>query len=135
MEIQVIRLAVIIEGLWNLGVFNKGQFTFFPSFSNFLKWNTIGAVIFFIYASYHQHVLHRRLASLRQTTPTPKPTTTTATTSTLTKSSIYLIPKGDWNEFNNLVNINWTIIGLGIMARENEFWEEKDLERNGLKDG
>ncbi|CAB4412588.1 unnamed protein product [Rhizophagus irregularis] len=141
-------LAVIIEGLWNLGVFNKGQFTFFPSFSNFLKWNTIGAVIFFIYASYHQHVLHRRLASLRQTTPTPKPTTTTTTTtSTLTKSSIYLIPKGDWFDYISSAHyfaeiliyfsfviltkgmnltiwliLIWTIIGLGIMARENEFW-------------
>ncbi|GBC01459.1 hypothetical protein RclHR1_00420021 [Rhizophagus clarus] len=137
-------LAVIVEGLWNLGVFDKDRFTFFPSFSNFIKWNKISAVILFIYASYHQHVLHRRLASLRSSPLTP---TSTSSTSKNTKSSIYLIPKGDWFEYISSAHyfaeiliyfsfviltkgmnltiwlvLIWTIIGLGIMARENEFW-------------
>lgn len=97
--------------------------------------------------------MHRRLASLRPTTPTPKPTPTI--TSTLTKSSIYLIPKGDWFEYISSAHyfaeiliyfsfviltkgmnltiwlvLIWTIIGLGIMARENEFWGR---ERFGKK--
>lgn len=98
-------------------------------------------MLLFIYASYHQHVLHRRLASLRSSPPTQ------STTSKNTKSSIYLIPKGDWFEYISSAHyfaeiliyfslviltkgmnltiwlvLIWTIIGLGIMARENEFW-------------
>ncbi|RIA87425.1 hypothetical protein C1645_878044 [Glomus cerebriforme] len=145
-------LAVIIEGLWNLGVFNKDQFKIFPPFSNFIKWNILSAILLFIYASYHQNVLHRHLASLRSSI------SISASTSTSTTTSIYLIPKEDWFKFISSAHyfaeiliylsfiiltkgknltiwlvLIWTIIGLGIMAKENEIWGKKRFDKKWPK--
>ncbi|CAG8594896.1 8551_t:CDS:2 [Funneliformis mosseae] len=129
-------LAVFIEGLWNLGVFNKDQFTSLPPLTNFIKWNTMIALSLFIYASYHQNVLHNHLASLRP-----------SNTSNTSYVPIYLIPKGDWFEYISsahyfaeiLIYVSfviltrgmnltvwlvliWTIIGLSTIARESDLW-------------
>jgi 3-oxo-5-alpha-steroid 4-dehydrogenase 3 / polyprenol reductase len=129
--------------LHNMYIIYLDQFIFFPPFSNFIKWNTLSAILLFIFASYHQHVLHRHLASLRPSTPTSSTT------------FIYLIPKGDWFEFISsahyfaeiLIYVSfviltkgmnltiwsvsiWTIIGLGVMATENDLWgKERFKER------
>ncbi|CAG8642176.1 1444_t:CDS:2, partial [Rhizophagus irregularis] len=70
-------LAVIIEGLWNLGVFNKGDWFDYISSAHYFAEILI----------YFSFVILTKGMNL----------------------TIWLI-------------LIWTIIGLGIMARENEFW-------------
>jgi len=101
-------------------------------------------MILFMYASYHQNIVHKHLASLR-----PSPSTSTP---------IYLIPKGDWFEsissahyfaeiliYTSFVILTkgmnltiwlvliWTVIGLGTMARENDLWGKEKFGKKWPK--
>ncbi|CAG8640388.1 6279_t:CDS:2 [Dentiscutata erythropus] len=127
-------LSVFIEGIGNFGILdNKDKETnlFIIHSENFLSWNILLAIFVFIYASYHQHILHKNLAMLRRKG----------------SSTLYSIPKGDWFDhissahytaeiviyfsfviltkgFNLTIWLTfiWTIVCLGIIAENSEKW-------------
>ncbi|KAF0498887.1 3-oxo-5-alpha-steroid 4-dehydrogenase 3 [Gigaspora margarita] len=103
--------------------------------ANFLSWNILLAMSVFIYASHHQHKLHKNLALLR------------LESSSVSSQPLYSIPKGDWFDhissahytaeiiiylsfviltkgFNLTIWLPfiWTTVCLGIIAKVSEKW-------------
>ncbi|CAG8557433.1 8687_t:CDS:2 [Paraglomus brasilianum] len=135
----VTGLAVCIEGFGNLGVFDiNASPLVFPLINSLVKPKIVFSAVLFLIASYHQHKLHKILASLRGPN-SPK----------------YSVTKGDWYDhissahyfaeiliylsfvvLNSGGNITlwlaflWTIVGLGVTARENEQWGKEKFKED-----
>ncbi|RIB21223.1 hypothetical protein C2G38_2078826 [Gigaspora rosea] len=131
-------LSVFIEGIGNFGILDsKDNETnlFTIRSANFLSWNILLAMSVFMYASYHQHILHKNLALLR------------LKSSSVSSQPLYSIPKGDWFDhissahytaeiiiYFSLVILTkgfnltiwliviWTTVCLGIVAKNYEKW-------------
>ncbi|CAG8496727.1 17578_t:CDS:2 [Acaulospora morrowiae] len=142
----VTSLAIFVEGFGNLDVYGGDKLSpSFPPISNFLTWNFFIAISLFLYASYHQHVVHKILASLR-----PKYYNVSSQS-----RPIYVIPKGDWFDyissahyfaeiliyisfvvlnkgqiFTSYLVVAWVAFCLGIVARDSDSWGK---ERFGEK--
>ncbi|CAG8668999.1 11421_t:CDS:2 [Racocetra persica] len=140
----VTGLAILIEGIGNIGILNNKDKEFTIPYTTFLSWNISLAILIFIYASYHQYILHKNLALLRSKDSS--------------KSSLYFIPKGDWFDYIASAHYTaeiiiyfsfviltkgfiltiwlvfiWTVVCLGVVAKNSDEWGKEKFGENWPK--